>query len=100
MVRVACHKITHSRAHPPGVEQRDRAPQPDDRYRRVSPVMAHSVDRLLSEPTAGTQPCRREPLFIPHFCGWPWPAESPSGLMAKAACEAVAGVWREVSEFR
>jgi hypothetical protein len=21
----------------------------------------------LSEPTAGTQPCRREPLFMPHF---------------------------------
>jgi len=36
----------------------------DDRFRRNSPVAAHSGDRLLSEPTAGTQPCRREPLFM------------------------------------
>src|ERR1700730_17335320 len=36
------------------------------RNRRISPVAAHSGDRLLSEPTAGTQPCRREPLFMPH----------------------------------
>jgi hypothetical protein len=35
------------------------------RDRRVSPVVAHSGDRLLSEPIAGTQPCRREPLFMP-----------------------------------
>jgi hypothetical protein len=33
--------------------------------RRISPVAAHSDDRLLSEPTAGTQPCSREPLFLP-----------------------------------
>jgi len=32
---------------------------------RVSFVVAHSRDRLLSEPIAGTQPCRRQPLFIP-----------------------------------
>src|ERR1700732_577934 len=38
----------------------------DGRSRRISPVAAHSGDRLLSEPTAGTQPCRREPLFMPH----------------------------------
>jgi hypothetical protein len=36
------------------------------RNRRISPVAAHSGDRLLSEPTAGTQPCRREPLFMPQ----------------------------------
>jgi len=36
------------------------------RCRRISPVAADSSDRLLSEPTAGTQLCRREPLFIPH----------------------------------
>ena len=30
----------------------------NDRFRRISPVAAHSGDRLLSEPTAGTQPCR------------------------------------------
>jgi hypothetical protein len=36
------------------------------KVRRVSPVMAHSGVRLLSEPKAGTQPCRREPLFMPH----------------------------------
>ena len=35
------------------------------RNRRISPVAAHSGDRLLSEPTAGTQPCWREPLFMP-----------------------------------
>jgi hypothetical protein len=38
----------------------------DGRNRRISPVAAHSGDRLLSEPTAGTQPCRREPLFMPR----------------------------------
>src|ERR1700720_253837 len=38
------------------------------RYRRISPVSAHSGEGLLSEPTAGTQPCRREPLFMPHTC--------------------------------
>jgi hypothetical protein len=32
--------------------------------RRISPVAAHSGDRLLSEPTAGIQSCRREPLFM------------------------------------
>src|SRR5690348_14180742 len=37
----------------------------EGRFRRVSPVVAHSGDRLLSEPIAGTQPCRREPLFLP-----------------------------------
>jgi hypothetical protein len=37
----------------------------DGRSRRISPVAAHPDDRLLSEPTAGTQPCRREPLFMP-----------------------------------
>ena len=30
-----------------------------------SPVAARSGDRLLSEPEAGTQPSRREPLFMP-----------------------------------
>jgi hypothetical protein len=42
------------------------------RNRRISPVAAHSGDRLLSEPTAGTQPCRRERLFMPlsgRSCG-------------------------------
>jgi hypothetical protein len=37
----------------------------DGGFRRISPVAAHSGDRLLSEHTAGTQPCRREPLFMP-----------------------------------
>jgi hypothetical protein len=36
-----------------------------DRFRGNSPVAAHSGDRLLSEPTVATQPCRREPLFMP-----------------------------------
>jgi hypothetical protein len=37
------------------------------RNRRVSPVAARSSDRLLSEPRAGTQPLRREPLFMVHI---------------------------------
>ena len=35
------------------------------RLRRVSPVAAPSSDRLLSEPRAGTQHLRQEPLFMP-----------------------------------
>ena len=42
---------------------REVSPYPDPR--RISPVAAHSGDRLLSEPTAATQPWRREPLFMP-----------------------------------
>jgi hypothetical protein len=38
----------------------------NDRWRRISLVAAHSGKRLLSEPTAGTQPCRREPLLVPE----------------------------------
>ena len=45
------------------------------RNRRVSPVEAHSGDRLLSQHIAGIQPCRREPLFVPHTCR----SQSPSG---------------------
>src|SRR5215469_14062669 len=33
--------------------------------RRISPVGAHSGDRLLFEPIAGTHHCRRKPLFMP-----------------------------------
>jgi hypothetical protein len=33
---------------------------------RVSLLVAHSGDRLLSEPIAGTQPCRRELVFMPR----------------------------------
>src|SRR6516225_12359001 len=36
-------------------------------HRRISPVAAHSGDRLLSEPTADTQLCRRVPLFMPRM---------------------------------
>src|ERR1700730_4040067 len=46
------------------------------RNRRISPVAAHSGDRLLSKPTAGTQPCRREPLFMPDS----GPTPSTAGL--------------------
>ena len=65
----------------------------NDRSRRISPVAAHSGDRLLSEPTAGTQPCRREPLFMPHSGpsgsptwrlswarNWPWEYTKAQGL--------------------
>ncbi len=33
---------------------------------RISPVAAHSGDRPFSERIAGTQPWRREPLFMPE----------------------------------
>jgi hypothetical protein len=49
------------------------------RCRRISPVAAHSGDRLLSEPTADTQRCRREPLFMP-LSG---PSAAPPGLAQK-----------------
>ena len=39
------------------------------RNRRISPIVAHSGDRLLSEPIAGTQPCRRQPLFLLRVFG-------------------------------
>jgi hypothetical protein len=37
----------------------------NDRNRRVSPIAAPPDDGLLSGPKAGTQPRRREPLFVP-----------------------------------
>ena len=38
----------------------------NDRCRRTSLVAAHSSDRLLSEPTAGAQPRRRECVLMPQ----------------------------------
>ena len=38
------------------------------RDRRISLVVVYPSDRLLSEPTAGTQACRRKPLIMRH-CG-------------------------------
>jgi hypothetical protein len=38
------------------------------RNRRISPVAAHSGDRLLSEPLAGTQPCREGSLVSSQSC--------------------------------
>jgi hypothetical protein len=38
-------------------------------FRRVSPVVAYSGDRLLSEPTAGTQPSRWELFFMLRVFG-------------------------------
>src|SRR5215831_9527294 len=40
-------------------------------HRRISLVVAHSCDRLLSEPTAGTQYGRREPLLMPPLRALP-----------------------------
>src|SRR5438270_5979571 len=40
------------------------------RTRQIRPAQGRAPeigDRLLSEPTAGTQPCGREPLFMPHY---------------------------------
>jgi transposase len=39
---------------------------PDPNEHSCSPVVTHAGDRLLSEPTAGTQPCGREPFFMPR----------------------------------
>ena len=36
------------------------------RYRRVSPIAAHAVDRLLSEAIAGSERCQQELLFKPE----------------------------------
>ena len=58
------------------------------RFRRISPVAAHCGDRLLSEPTAGTQPWRREPLLMPqrrHSLLWP--------TIGKLSCYRVANRW-------
>jgi hypothetical protein len=46
------------------LEPTDRRPV-NGRNRRVSPVAAHSGDRLLSEPIAGTQSCRRNRSSCP-----------------------------------
>ena len=53
--------------------------------RRVSPVAAQSGDRPLSEPTAGTQPCRPEPLFMPH-CRQATVGRSPSTVVCPGWC--------------
>jgi hypothetical protein len=42
---------------------------PNARNRRVSPVVVYFGDRLLPELIAGTQPCRREPLFLLRVFG-------------------------------
>jgi hypothetical protein len=39
----------------------------NDRFPRVSPVAPPPSEGPLTERTAGTQPCRREPLFVPLF---------------------------------
>src|SRR6516225_821257 len=86
------------------------------RLRRISPVVTHSGDRLLSEQKAGTQPRRQEPLLVPEDRGrdahyWTPPARirtSPiraSGsylgcLTAKrfAACRTRLSAW--ITRFR
>src|SRR6516164_6293577 len=45
--------------------------------RRISPVAAHSGHRLLSEPTADTLPCRREPAFMSQDGPLPLSSEGP-----------------------
>ena len=55
----------------------------EDRFRRVSPVAAYSRDRLLSRPTADTQPWRREPRFVPQ--SGPLPRLCPNALPLQAA---------------
>jgi hypothetical protein len=37
----------------------------DGSFRRVSPVSGRAVEGLLTEPTAATQPGRRQPLLMP-----------------------------------
>jgi hypothetical protein len=63
--------------------------------RRVSPVVVHSGDRLLSEPIAGTQPCRQEPLFLPRS---PTPGDAPSGGARPSPYPTFLGsIWTEAS---
>ena len=45
--------------------------------RRISPVAAHSGHRLISEPTADTLPCRREPAFMSQDGPLPLSSEGP-----------------------
>jgi hypothetical protein len=62
------------------------------RNRRISPVAAHSGDRLLSEPIAGTQPWLREMVFMPQagppeqFDGSAGTAEMPSIMVYGHTC--------------
>ena len=58
---------------------------PNGRNRRISPVAVHSSDRLLSEPTAGTQPWWREPLLMPHTCRLQQHPSVPAQLGADAS---------------
>jgi hypothetical protein len=48
----------------------------------ASRVAAHCGDRLLSEPKAGTQPLRREPLLMPQSR----PPPSSFGLRIRGSC--------------
>ena len=43
-------------------------------FRRFSPFCGPAGDGLLSEPTAGVQPCWREPRVMPHYGHWLEPA--------------------------
>lgn len=80
MVRVAhATELRHSRAHPPGVEQRARAHRLDDRYRRNLLVAAGSGEGPLTEPTAAAQLWEREPLLMPRSC-------PPGGSETRAVC--------------
>jgi hypothetical protein len=46
------------------------------RNRRISSATVRPDEGPLTERTAAVQPARREQVFMPHFCRWPWPAES------------------------
>ena len=59
---------------------------------RISPVAAHSRDRLFSEPIAGTQAWPREMVFMPQagppeqFDGSAGTAEMPSIMVYGHTC--------------
>ena len=72
--------MRHWRQHP-WTREPQCSPPSHGWLRRVPPVAAHSVDRLLSEPTAGTQLWRGEPLThapkLPYDANDTFPPHEP-----------------------
>jgi hypothetical protein len=54
--------------------------------RRLSPFAVRPGEGPLLEPTAGVQPVRREPLFMPHY--GPLPAVAQPAQLGRV------GMWR------
>jgi hypothetical protein len=65
-----------------GLARQVHSVRPNGRYRRILVVAARSGEGLLSEPTGGTQPCRRGPLFMPQSC----PSRRPWRIAKVGSC--------------